>query len=197
MNNKKYIVYNLLTIIILSVIVVILVLGLDKEQIEQETHIVGEKVSDECTEEGMYSENEIVTSSTELKLSPNASLVIVKNYDSCGHTTKEYAEILPEMVNRNQEEIEQMYPNFTIQSFDKNELIVEKNENGFCGEHYILRDDNGTVIVNSVDENNKETLYERTSISTKYLTQTDIINLKDGIRVYGKENLNSLIEDYE
>lgn len=138
-----------------------------------------------------------MASSTEDKLSPNAGLVIVKHYSGCGHTINEYAEILPEMVNKNQEEIEEMYADLEIQSFENNKLVVEKNEKGFCGEHYILRAANGVVIVNSVNENNEENLYEKTAISTQYLTQTDIINLKDGIRIYGKENLNSILEDYE
>ena len=197
MDKKKYIIYNFSVIIILSVIAIVLIIRLEKNKGDTGVYIAEEKVSDECTEEVIYSESEVVASSTELKLSPNASLVIVKHYDICNHTIKEYAEILPEMVNKNQEEIEQMYPNFNLQSFDKNELIVEKEEKGFCNEHYILRDDNGTIIVNSIDENDEETLYDRTSISTEYLTQTDIINLKDGIKVYGRENLNSLIEDYE
>ncbi len=30
-----------------------------------------------------------------------------------------------------------------------------------------------------------------------YLTSEDIANLKDGIYVYGKENISSVIEDFE
>ena len=90
-----------------------------------------------------------------------------------------------------------MYKEFKVETFDKNKLVVSKEENGFCGEHYVLREKDGVIIVNLVNENNEETLYEKTSISSKYLTQTDLINLKDGIRVYGRENLNSFLEDYE
>lgn len=200
MKNRRYIIYNFLAIIILSIIVGILIVRLDKgkDEYQSETYISKEKVTDECTEEGKeLSENDITASSTELKLSPNAELVIEKHFIGCGHIVNEYAQILPEMVNKNQEEIEQMYNNFKVQSFDKNKLVIEKDEQGFCGEHYILREKNGVIIVNSINENNEETLYEKTSISTQYLTQTDLINLKEGIRIYGNENLNSMLEDYE
>ena len=38
---------------------------------------------------------------------------------------------------------------------------------------------------------------EKTSISMEYLPETDKINMKNGIRVNGKQALNQLIEDYE
>ncbi len=202
MKNKKYVIYNFIVLVILSSIVGILIIRLDSTKEDSNLYIAQEKVTDECTEEaeqlyGTISKNEVATSSTELKLSPNAELVIQKYYSGCGHTVNEYAEILPEMVNKNQEEIEDMYKEFKVETFDKNKLVVSKEENGFCGEHYVLREKDGVIIVNLVNENNEETLYEKTSISSKYLTQTDLINLKDGIRVYGRENLNSFLEDYE
>lgn len=200
MKDKRYIIYNLLFIVVLLSIVIALFIILDKKNENSQMYISQEKITDECVEEAEELEKkeyELTASSTELKLSPNARLIIQKHYNGCGHTSNEYAEILPEMVNKNQEEIETEYKNFVVQAFDKNELIVSKEEKGFCGEHYILRDDNGIIVVNIVDEKGEETLYERTSIDTKYLTQTDIINLKDGIKVYGREELNSLLEDYE
>lgn len=201
MKDKKYIIYNFIVLIILSIIAGVLIVRLDANN-NSSISISDEKVTDECIEEAekLYADtanNEIATSSTELKLSPNAELIIQKYYSGCGHIVNEYAEILPEMINKNQEEIEGMYTNFEVQSFDNNKLVVSKEENGVCGEHYVLREDNGNIIVNLINENNNETLFEKTSISTQYLTQTDLINLKDGIRVYGRENLNSFLEDYE
>ena len=39
--------------------------------------------------------------------------------------------------------------------------------------------------------------YEVTDISTEYITDTDKINMKNGIKVNGKQELNQLIEDFE
>ena len=39
--------------------------------------------------------------------------------------------------------------------------------------------------------------YQKTDISTEYLTDTDKIEIENGLKVYGKENLSQIIEDYE
>ena len=36
-----------------------------------------------------------------------------------------------------------------------------------------------------------------TDLYTEYLTETDKITLRNGIFVYGTENLNKVLEDYE
>ena len=46
-------------------------------------------------------------------------------------------------------------------------------------------------------ENGQEKEYQKTDISTEYLTDTDKIEIKNGLKVYGKENLSQIIEDYE
>ena len=38
---------------------------------------------------------------------------------------------------------------------------------------------------------------ETTGITTEYLPETDKINMKNGIQVNGKQELNQLIEDFE
>ena len=53
------------------------------------------------------------------------------------------------------------------------------------------------VIIYKEKENGVEELYQNTGISTEYLPETDQINLKNGIKVFGIENLNALIEDFE
>ena len=41
-------------------------------------------------------------------------------------------------------------------------------------------------------------MYLKTNISSEYLTETDLINMEDdGLEIYGKEELNKIIEDFE
>ena len=68
---------------------------------------------------------------------------------------------------------------------------------GECGEHYIVRDRGGQVVIYNVQKDGTETEYEVTGITTQYLTDTDKINMEKGIEVNGKQNLNQLIEDFE
>lgn len=63
--------------------------------------------------------------------------------------------------------------------------------------HYILREKEGLINVYYINENKEEILYRVTDISTKYLGEDDIKELKDGIEVVGVQQLNQLLEDFE
>ena len=55
----------------------------------------------------------------------------------------------------------------------------------------------GKVVVYIVNNDGTESVYEKTNISSEYLTETDLINMQDGLEIYGKEELNKIIEDFE
>lgn len=182
--------------------------GLGIYQIRQATkynqehlYIAQEKITDECTEEGMFygedMEEKIATSSAEEKVSPNANLIIRKHYKQCDHTVITYAEVPENMVNKTQEKVESEYPQFVLVGFSPYEITVEKEVDGICNEHYMVKEKNGTIAIYTVDENDKETLKEETKIATEYLPEEDLEKIKNGIRIYGQEALNSLIEDFE
>lgn len=63
--------------------------------------------------------------------------------------------------------------------------------------HYILRAEDNIINIYYINENQEEILYRVTDISTEYLGEEDIKNLNKGIDVYGIQNLNQLIEDFE
>lgn len=159
-----------------------------------------EKVTDECIYENNEIENdidEIKVSETETKVSPNAELVIKKYYKECGHTTEEKRNVANDMVNKTQEEIEKLYPDYKVESFFNNKIVLIKEEEGQCDEHYIVRDENSNIMIYKILSDEKEEIYQNTGISTEYLPETDKISLRDGIKVFGRENLNSIIEDFE
>ena len=159
-----------------------------------------EKVTDECIYENNEIENdidEIKVSETETKVSPNAELVIKKYYKECGHTTEEVREVTNDMVNKKQKEIEELYPDYKIESFDNDKIVLLKEEEGQCDEHYIVKDENSNIVIYKLLVDGTEEIYQNTGISTEYLPETDKISLRDGIKIFGRENLNSLIEDFE
>jgi hypothetical protein len=153
------------------------------------------KVTDECINEAK--DLLVQANSRENKISPNAILILKKHYKECNHTTKDYVEIPKELVNLTKEQLEQIYKEWTIESFSPNEIVLKREEKGICNEHYVLREVDGVIGIYYVDRNNIETLKEKTGISIKYLPETDRINLRNGIRINGKEALNSILEDFE
>ena len=70
--------------------------------------------------------------------------------------------------------------------------VYEKNQ-----KHYLLRKEENIINVYYIDESDNEILYRKTNISTDYLEKGDVEKLENGIEVYGEENLNKVIEDYE
>lgn len=62
---------------------------------------------------------------------------------------------------------------------------------------YIIKDNDGKVTIYEILEDGSNKEYEVTDISTEYLPETDKMNIKNGIQVNGKQNLNQLIEDFE
>ena len=139
----------------------------------------------------------LITSSIEEKVSPNATLIIKKHYQECGHTTKDYAEIPAEIVNLTEKETEEVFSDWELKGFSASEIVILKEVTGICNEHYILRDKDGLIAIYTQDETGKETLNYLTEISTEYLTEQDREELKNGIQAIGKEELNSSLEDYE
>lgn len=139
----------------------------------------------------------IQTNIEEEKVTPNTQLILQKHYVQCGHTTIEYEEVPNEIVNKTKEELQEKYKEWEIAKFSKEEVILKKEESGNCSQHYVLRKKGENVAIYWVNQNGMETLQELTGIATQYLPQEDIEKLEEGIFVYGLQELNTILEDYE
>ena len=131
------------------------------------------------------------------KVSPNATLILKTNHKDCGHTTKEEVDVPVEIVNKNQKEVSQIYPQWEVIGFSPDEIVLYREVEGICNEHYVLKEREGFLAIYTKNENGEEKLKEVTSISLEYLPQDDIDKIKDGIEVTGEEELNSVLEDFE
>ena len=142
-------------------------------------------------------QNDKIVNATREKVSPNANVVIRTYYEKCGHNEEVVVELPVEMVNCTQEELENKYKDIELESFSANQLIFLKKEKGICNNHYIVREKDNEINIYKLKSNGEESFFDRTSISTEYLSEIDLKNLKEGIKVYGKEELNSILEDFE
>ncbi len=165
--------------------------------IQNEINIVSEKVTDDCIEEYQEVQEEIATNSQEEKISPNCLLILKKYYDECNHTINEYVDVPQDLVNGTEEDLKKEYPYWQIEKYSNNEIILYKEFNSNCGQHFVLREDEGKITVYKINENNEEEIYEKTEISVEYLSETDKGKISEGIKVNGIEELNQLLEDFE
>lgn len=159
-----------------------------------EVNEVSEKVTDECTEE--Y-KKELETNSQDEKISPNCLMILKKYYKECDHTINEYVDVPQDLVNKTEDDLKKEYPYWNIEKFSSNEIILYKEFDSNCGQHFVLKDNDGKIAVFKINEDNTEEVYENTEISTEYLSETDKTKLKFGIVVNGIENLNQILEDFE
>lgn len=164
-----------------------------------ETEVAEEEILDDCTDEyqEIEYENTVKANAEEEKTSPNCALIIKTYYPKCGHTKNEYSNLSQELVNLTKEEIQEKKQEYEIESFDSNKVILYQEKEGECGEHYLVKDKEGMVTIYQILEDGSHKETETIGVSTEYLTETDKINMKNGIQVNGREELNQLIEDFE
>ena len=158
---------------------------------------ISEMVNDECIDEWETIQEDVEANSDEEKISPNCKLTLKRYYTECKHMINEYLDIPSDLINKTQEDLEIEYENWEVQKYSSSDIVLYREFDSDCGQHFVLRNVEGKVMVYLINENNEEELFEETDISVEYLTETDKIEIENGIEVYGQENLNQLLEDFE
>lgn len=198
--NKKLFFTSVCLVIALVLIVLTFYFSLkvgENNNIEEISPKVSEIIEDECTEEYIEKQNLESVSSSEEKVSANAILILKKYYKKCEHTINEYVELPPEIVNMTKEEVQRQYADWEVIGFETDKVTLYQEFEGECGEHFKLKIEDGKISIYIINEKGIESLYEKTNISTEYLTETDLTNMENGLEIYGKEELNKIIEDFE
>lgn len=186
-----------ITIIIITIGVILgFLIGIYLYNTNQESKnlIISEK--EETKIETKKEDKEV--SNQEKLITPNTKITIKTYYKDCNHIIEESAALEDEWINLNEEELSKQANNFTIQKFSPEEVVLYKEENGFCNEHYLLIEKNGYIEVYFLDEKGEmKFMTNIVDIATELLPEKDREELKTGIKVYGKKELNKKIEDFE
>lgn len=139
----------------------------------------------------------VTTAAEEKKVSPNTDFALKKFYDECSHFDYQEAELPAELVNMTAQEIEDYYEDWEIEEFTADKLVLVKEINGYCNQHFLIKLDDENVKVYRFDTNGELKEYKSTEISRDYLPQEDVENLEEGISVFGEGRLSSALEDFE
>lgn len=185
-------------ILIISLIVIIsFFIGLylyKFETIKEREKIAIQNVEEEKTEEKIF----IKTENQENKISVNTKITEKLYYKSCNHILKTTKKVDEKYINLTEEEFKVLYPKWQIHKFTQDEVIIYREIDDFCGEHYKIKEDDGYISIYKLDKyGNENILIEKTEIVVEYLPEEDIKKIKKGIIVYSKKELNKMIEDYE
>lgn len=194
---KKYIIFILIVALAISFVLGLYLYKLNK---------INEEIAFEAEYQRIESQNVIKeaenilkeTSSIDNKTSPNTKIIEKIYYNDCEHLVQTEKKITENLINKNESEFQIEYMGWEIQKFTPSEVVVYKEVYDFCNEHFLLKEVEGEIVIYALDKyDNEREIIRKTGIQTKYLSELDIDNLKEGIKVYGKKNLNSIIEDFE
>lgn len=159
--------------------------------------VVIKKVQGKNEEENNSGEEKIVeVVRTEEKISPYAKLVIKKKFSKCNHTTVSIVDVPKELVNLPRKDLEEKYSGWEIEKFSSDEVILYREIAANCEDHFVLKEKDGNIAVYNETDEDKMNLVEILSVNLDLLSEEDKNNLQEGIKIYGKDELNSLIEDY-
>ena len=148
-------------------------------------------------EENSISNEVLEASAIEEKVLPTAEFAMKKVYNECGHFKFEYAELPQELINLTEEELEAYYKDWEIEEFSPSKIILTKEINSLCDEHFIIKLGEKYVQVFHLEPDGNLVVYETTDISREYLPEEGKKKLEEGIYVFGKGKLNSVLEDFE
>ena len=141
--------------------------------------------------------NSIETSASENTISPNAMITKKIYYEECDHLIRKNEDIPNELVNKGEEDVKEMFSDWTIEEYSPTQIILYKTSSGNCGEHYFVQEHNGVIGIYTTDKYGLKTFKEDTEIPTQYLPEEDIQNLKAGVEIIGYTKLVEFLEDYE
>lgn len=141
---------------------------------------------------------EVETSIAEEKISVKTEVIEEVYYTKCDHLITNKRKDIKSLINMTVEKIKSKYPDWEVKEFSIEKVVLYKEEQAYCGEHFLLKDVDGFVTIYNMD--NEDRIKERieiTDIETAYLPEVDQENLKEGIKVFSQQELNKVIEDFE
>lgn len=95
------------------------------------------------------------TSSNEEKVSFNANFALKKYYDECGHYEFNYSELPSELINLTKSEVENLFPDWKVEEFSSNSVVLAKEESSICNDHYVLKINDEEIDVFHLESNRR------------------------------------------
>lgn len=198
MDNKARtgLVFTVCAIIIVMVLVVgVYVYNKKKSRNDEPVNI--EKLSHIEERKDNVVNNEIETSASDSKISPNAIINEKRYYKKCDHLIRETIDIPEELVNMGEEELKKYYAEWSIEKYTPTEITIYKEFPGLCNEHYVVKINDDVLGIYIENDEEVQEWLEDTQIEVQYLPEEDLKDFEVGVKVVGKMNLNMFLEDYE
>ncbi|MGE5330094.1 MAG: BofC C-terminal domain-containing protein [Deltaproteobacteria bacterium] len=128
-------------------------------------------------------------------ISPNAIIVIEKKYTRCGHVISNTINVPADMVNLTESQLKLAFKNYKVTKFSPEKIIILKELEMKCSNHFILKEKDGFVAVYYQQPINGILLKEVTPLLVKNLPEKEKSRLKQGLKVESQQELAQTLED--
>ena len=196
--RKRGIIVKRLVIFIILLLIFLASVGIGYFYLNTRDDQKNDNSTDENVIDNNVVENEYISTEVqEEKVSPNAEITKIMLYKECGHEMVETEKADEEIINMTEEELKEKYKDYEIESFSNLNIVLYKEIDGICHEHYVLGEADGIVNIYKRNQNGETELYEVTNIFLDYLPEEMQQQLKEQFEVIGKEELNAVLENFE
>ncbi len=136
--------------------------------------------------------NDIINNKTEL--------IYKTLHTQCEDIIEEVQKPEPELIGLNKDGFKEYLTknqlNWEIESFSKEKVVLSRQVNKVCPNHYLVTVNKGYITIYKYNEDGSKELVEQTDIPINILPVMDQEKLQKGILVDTKKEVNQLLEDY-
>lgn len=115
-------------------------------------------------------------------LGDSYKLTIQYNYRPCSHQVVEVYDNQTELAGKTRQEVEREYPDFQIEQFDEEQVVLEKDFSVYCEKHYILIWENDQLAVYQTQPKTGDQVKvkQMNDSATRYMTANQKKQVKQG-----------------
>lgn len=122
-----------------------------------------------------------------------AAVQFITVYMSCGHQITKEELAPPDIVGLNEDQIAARYTGWRIDEFSPDKIVLIKEVDGYCPEHFVIKEHDGHVAVYKI----LGELVRDTEIPLDILPDIMQQQIKKGIIVNTEEEINSILENLD
>lgn len=148
------------------------------------------------TEQNGMQEAEVKNVSNQKAITDDAIFIRKSRYNVCGHTITESGTVTKDISSLTEMQFRTAYSDWNVEKFSPDEIVVSRELNEKCPNHYVIKEREGMVAVYYQKPENGVLLKEITNIPIMNLPNEDQKRLKKGIEVNSNQALAELLEDF-
>ncbi|KPU28001.1 hypothetical protein TR13x_01240 [Caloranaerobacter sp. TR13] len=133
-------------------------------------------------------------------IGPNTVIEYINYYKKCNDTLTQIVEPEKAIINLNEEDykkyLETDHPNWQLLSFSNEKVIVKRELDRYCPNHYIISVKDNKIAIFKFNDMGEKVLVEIINKSVSTLKEIDQKRLKKGIVVDSEEEIGDIIENF-